>query len=126
MLNIARTTASAVAGGALFAAGVLAELPANAMSPGVPANLATPLQVTPVKGGGGGGGGGGAFAGSNDWVLDIPQPDYSRPNLDYNLPSPGPHETFKSRAAYCKKTFKSYDPKTGTYIGKDGRRHHCQ
>ncbi|WP_347337801.1 BA14K family protein [Rhodopseudomonas faecalis] len=26
---------------------------------------------------------------------------------------------------YCKRRFKSYDPRSGTYLGYDGRRHPC-
>jgi hypothetical protein len=28
-------------------------------------------------------------------------------------------------AAYCAQRFKSYDPRTGTYVGRDGKRHPC-
>jgi hypothetical protein len=27
--------------------------------------------------------------------------------------------------AYCMQRFRSYDPKTGTYLGHDGQRHSC-
>jgi hypothetical protein len=27
--------------------------------------------------------------------------------------------------AYCAQRFKSYDPRSGTYLGYDGRRHPC-
>ena len=27
--------------------------------------------------------------------------------------------------AYCMQTYKSYDPRSGTYLGDDGRRHPC-
>jgi hypothetical protein len=28
-------------------------------------------------------------------------------------------------AAYCMRRFKSYDPRSESYLGYDGRRHHC-
>ena len=124
MSKIARTTLSAAAGGAMLVSSTMIPSPVGAGPAGVFANTTSPSAITFVKGGGGGGGGG-LSAGSNYGFLDVPQPDYSRPNLDYNLPAPGPNSTFKSRAAYCKKTFKTYDARTGTYIGKDGKRHRC-
>lgn len=30
-----------------------------------------------------------------------------------------------SAVAYCRSRFKSYNPATGTYLGYDGRHHHC-
>ncbi|AIQ93981.1 protein of unassigned function [Methylobacterium oryzae CBMB20] len=27
---------------------------------------------------------------------------------------------------YCARRFRSYDPQTGTYLGRDGRRHRCR
>ena len=126
MLKITRTASSFIVSGTVLAALVSAPQPAGALAPGLLADVNATLVPTSIKGGGGDHGGGGSVStGANDWVLDIPQPDYSRPNLDYNLPSPGPNDTFKSRAALCKKKHKSYNPKTGTYIGKDGRRYRC-
>ena len=121
VLKILRTAGLIAAGSAMLA---LVALPVDAAA-SVLARAATAFPATLVKSGGGGAGGGHVDPGTNFGFLDVPQPDYSRPNLDYNLPAPGPKETFKSRAAYCKKTFKTYDARSGTYIGKDGKRHRC-
>ena len=125
MLNVVRTVGSVAAGSVLLA---LVALPVDAAPPNVFTKAATSFPATLVKSGGSGagmGGGGHAYPAANFGFLDIPQPDYSRPNLDYNLPAPGPNDTFKSRAAYCKKEFKTYDARSSTFIGKDGRRHLC-
>jgi hypothetical protein len=31
----------------------------------------------------------------------------------------------QQNAAYCAQRFRSYDPQSGTYLGRDGRRHAC-
>ena len=60
-----------------------------------------------------------------------PQPYYApRP---YYAPEPyyadpGPYEadpTGGDPAGYCMQRFRSYDPRSGTYLGYDGYRHPC-
>ena len=46
-----------------------------------------------------------------------PGPYYPAP--DYVAPPPG------DAVAYCMQRFKSYDPRSGTYLGYDGFRHPC-
>ena len=46
-----------------------------------------------------------------------PSPYYAAPG--YYGPPPG------DAAAYCMERFKSYDPRSGTYLGYDGFRHPC-
>jgi hypothetical protein len=36
------------------------------------------------------------------------------------------HEPAPARAGDCAQRFKSYDPRSGTYLGRDGRRHICR
>jgi hypothetical protein len=40
----------------------------------------------------------------------------------YGPPGPGPGG---DAVGYCMQRFKSYDPRTGTYLGNDGQRHPC-
>jgi hypothetical protein len=44
---------------------------------------------------------------------------YYGPDQGYYQPSGG------SSSAYCAQRFKSYDPSSGTYLGRDGVRHPC-
>ena len=46
-----------------------------------------------------------------------PSPYYAAPG--YYGPPPA------DAAAYCMERFKSYDPRSGTYLGYDGFRHPC-
>jgi hypothetical protein len=57
-------------------------------------------------------------------------PNYGYPNTGYNSGyastsyapgGPGGQDT----AAYCAQRFKSYDPASGTYLGRDGQRRPC-
>ena len=45
----------------------------------------------------------------------------------YHQPEPGYHYGPPPADAvdYCMQRFKSYNPSTGTYLGKDGHRHPC-
>lgn len=36
------------------------------------------------------------------------------------------HEPAPARGGDCAQRFKSYDPRSGTYLGRDGRRHICR
>jgi len=47
-------------------------------------------------------------------------PGYSAPPPGYAGGPPG-----GDPIAYCMQRFRSYDPKTGTYLGNDGQRHPC-
>ncbi|MDE1568750.1 BA14K family protein [Aquabacter sediminis] len=38
---------------------------------------------------------------------------------------PPPAPAYGNWVAYCSQRFKSYNPRTGTYLGYDGRRHAC-
>jgi BA14K-like protein len=55
------------------------------------------------------------------YVPPAPPPGYAAgPAIAGPGPQPGGDPT-----AYCRQRFKSYDPKTGTYLGTDGQRHPC-
>jgi hypothetical protein len=43
----------------------------------------------------------------------------------YGAPAYAPPPGDDDSESYCMQRFKSYDPNTGTYLGKDGRRHSC-
>jgi hypothetical protein len=58
---------------------------------------------------------GGAIANSRPRYYE-PPPYYGRA---YYPPPPG------DAVAYCMERFKSYDPRSGTYLGYDGYRHPC-
>ena len=36
-----------------------------------------------------------------------------------------PHPVGGDDEAYCRQTYRSYDPASGTYLGYDGQRHPC-
>ena len=46
---------------------------------------------------------------------------YWGPDYDYYDEGPPPEDA----VAYCMQRFKSYDPRSGTYLGYDGHRHPC-
>jgi hypothetical protein len=51
---------------------------------------------------------------------------YYAPGPDYADPGPySPDPTGGDAVAYCLSRFKSYDPRSGTYLGYDGYRHPC-
>lgn len=43
----------------------------------------------------------------------------------YGYYAPGPAYVEGDAVAYCMQRFKSYDPRSGTYLGYDGLRHPC-
>ena len=47
-----------------------------------------------------------------------PPPYYAAPGYYYGAPPDGAID-------YCMRRFRSYDPRTGTYLGNDGYRHPC-
>ena len=57
----------------------------------------------------------------------IAAPRYYNPAPRYYYPAPsyyyGPPR--RDAVAYCLRRFKSYDPRSGTYLGYDGYRHPC-
>ena len=55
-----------------------------------------------------------------------PGPYYSGPAY-YGAPAPGYYAAPPAgdAVAYCMQRFKSYDPRSGTYLGYDGYRHPC-
>lgn len=81
---------------------------------------------------GGGWGGGGAVLGGLAAGALIGGALASRPYYDYG---PGPGYYYGGPpvyaapggddVAYCMQRFKSYDPRSGTYLGYDGYRHPC-
>jgi hypothetical protein len=98
------------------------------------------------RGGGGGyrgGGGGGAFLpglaagaiiggaiasqGYGPGYYAAPGPAYYDDGYGYDdgavavVPAPGGSDA----VAYCMQTYRSYDPRSGTYLGNDGYRHPC-
>jgi hypothetical protein len=55
---------------------------------------------------------------------------YAAPPPGYGAPPPGyggppPQGVAGDPSAYCARKYKSYDPATGTFKGKDGARHPC-
>lgn len=50
-----------------------------------------------------------------------PGPYYYGPYQPAYAPGPAPGDA----VAYCMQRFKSYDPRSGTYLGYDGLRHPC-
>jgi hypothetical protein len=55
-------------------------------------------------------------------------PGYAAPGPGYAAPGPGyaaPRARSADAVAYCRQRFKSYDVRSGTYLGTDGRRHPC-
>ena len=149
MSNAKRVLAAAL----LTSAGIaMTAGPASAMpvAPGLALQKAVPSQVETVRWGGrhwGWGGFGGGFVagaivggaiaapyyygggyyggpyyggpyyyGSGPYYPSGPAPAY------YGGPAPGPGG---DAVAYCMRRFKSYDPRTGTYLGLDNARHPC-
>ena len=44
----------------------------------------------------------------------------------YYAPAPGYYaETYDDGVAYCMQRYRSYDPRSGTFLGNDGYRHPC-
>ncbi|TCT05656.1 BA14K family protein [Aquabacter spiritensis] len=50
----------------------------------------------------------------------------NQPPTVYYAPGPGGGPNQAQWIAYCSNKYKSFDPRTGTYLGYDGRRHPCQ
>lgn len=54
---------------------------------------------------------------------------YYPPPVYYYAPAPtyyiAPPAVYDDAVAYCLRRFRSYDPRTGTYLGYDGYRHPC-
>jgi hypothetical protein len=101
----------------------------------ISANTAPPgLETVQWRGGGWRGGGWGLGAGLLGGAIIggmLASPYYYGPGPYYYYPgpyypAPGYVVTPPGNAvAYCMQRFKSYDPRSGTYLGFDGRRHPC-
>ena len=52
-----------------------------------------------------------------------PGPYYPAPYVAGPVVRPGP--VYGDAVAYCMRRFRSYDPRSGTYLGYDGLRHPC-
>jgi hypothetical protein len=52
-------------------------------------------------------------------------PPYYGPSYYYAPPPPPAAYYGGDDVGYCMSRFKSYDPRSGTYLGYDGRRHPC-
>ena len=52
-----------------------------------------------------------------------PGPYYPAPYVAGPVVRPGP--AYSDAVAYCMRRFRSYDPRSGTYLGYDGFRHPC-
>jgi hypothetical protein len=53
---------------------------------------------------------------------------YYYPYYPYYAPAPAGYygaPSGEGAIAYCSRRFRSYDPRTGTYLGTDGHRHPC-
>jgi len=55
-----------------------------------------------------------------------PYPYYPYPYGGYYGPRYVAPIVVPGREAYCFSRFRSYDPVSGTYLGRDGRRHYCR
>ena len=55
---------------------------------------------------------------ADDYYADAPVGDAYRPPEAYPAESPDAED-------YCIRTYRSYDPRSGTYMGYDGYRHPC-
>ena len=71
------------------------------------------ICIPPFCGGGGGGGWGPRPWGPRPWG---PRPYYP-PQPYYN--------DYNQQVQYCMQRFRSYDPRSGVYMGYDGRYHRC-
>jgi hypothetical protein len=99
------------------------------------ANTATSSGLTQVRwrghggwhhhhGGGWGGVGAGLAAGAliGGAIAASQAPYYYGPGYGY---APGPAYVEGDAVSYCMQRYKSYDPRSGTFLGYDGLRHPC-
>jgi hypothetical protein len=146
MSNAKRLLAAALLTGAGIA---MTAGPASAMpvAPGLALQKAAPSQIETVRWGGrhwGGRGFGGGFVAGAIIGGALAAPYYYGPGYYYGGPyyyGPGPYYPAPAypayyggpapagpggdAVAYCMQRFKSYNPRTGTYLGLDGARHPC-
>ena len=64
-------------------------------------------------------------------IASQPGPYYYGPGYYYGPPpgyyyGPSYYGPPGDWAAYCMSRYRSFDPASGTYLGRDGRRHYCQ
>jgi hypothetical protein len=132
MLNAARKLTAAVLVAAIAAsAGVAQAMPFS----GAALQNAAPANVEQVRWGRGWGWGAGAgfvagtIIGGALAPRYYPGPYYYGPGPYYGpapvYADPGAVDPGGDPVAYCMSRFKSYDPRSGTYLGYDGLRHPC-
>jgi hypothetical protein len=118
MANFSRSVAAAallaVCGAACMSpASAQVARPQLGQGASAPAGLLTPVR-----------GGGIAIPGEPYYYGPAYNPPYYGPPCGptvYCPPTPLPGNP----VGYCARRFKSYDPASGTYLGRDGRRHSC-
>jgi|SRR5687768_6236088 hypothetical protein len=54
-----------------------------------------------------------------------PGPYYAGPGPYYARPVVRPGPVYSDAVAYCMRRYRSYDPRSGTFLGYDGLRHPC-
>jgi BA14K-like protein len=64
---------------------------------------------------------GGPYGGPGPAYYGAPPPGYAAPPPGYAARPPGDD----ADSEYCAQRYKSYDPRSGTFMGNDGRRHPC-
>jgi hypothetical protein len=115
MANFTRSIAAAAALAACAAcispASAQVARPQFGQGVNAPANLLTPVR------------GGLALPGEPYYYGPAYSPYYGP---GYNPPDYYPARPPGSRVAYCMRRHRSYDPASGTYVGRDGFRHSCR
>jgi hypothetical protein len=64
------------------------------------------------------------YYGPGPYYPYYPRPYYAPAPAGYYAPGYGPAPGGNA-VAYCTQRFRSYDPRSGTYLGTDGHRHPC-
>ena len=117
MANFSGSVAAAAVLAACGVAGIspaLAQVarPQSVQGVSTPANLLTPIFR------------GARFIPGEPYYYGPPyNPPYYGPAC--GLPAYCPPPSYGRPVAYCLRRFKSYDPASGTYLGRDGLRHPC-
>jgi hypothetical protein len=123
------------AAGILSLAGAMNLAAAAPLVPATASMMSTnPAPAMPVRWRGHGGGGAGLAAGLAAGLIIgglVAAPRYyGEPYPYYNGYAPGYAGPIGYGApgweAYCFSRYRSFDPVSGTYLGYDGRRHHCR
>lgn len=125
--------ATAVVAASIAFAGAASAMP---IATGAGLGNAAPSNVETVRWGGRGWGFGAGVAAGAIVGGALLAPRYYGPGPYYYGPgpyyapgpvyvAPGPYPAEGDDVAYCMQRFKSYDPRSGTYLGYDGLRHPC-